>query len=230
MRLQVFLAKSGVSSRRKSLEFIKQGFVKVNSRITLEPSTQVFPQKDKVEFNGKEVKPKEFIYILLNKPKGIVTTKKDKFADKTIVDLLPKGFCHLNPCGRLDKDTTGLLFLTNDGELLYRLTHPKFEIKKTYFAKVRGEVSQIDKAQLEARPSTIKLISFKNNLTESLVEIKEGKKRQIRLMFEAINHPVVELKRIKEGALTLGDLKVGEWRFLSEQEIIKLYKEVGLNK
>lgn len=239
MRLQVFLSQSGVCSRRKALEFIKQGLVKVNSSVNFEPGTQIDSKKDKIEFRDKEIKQKEYIYVLFNKPKGVVTTKEDRFAPKKIFDLLPQKFFHLNPCGRLDKDTTGLILLTNDGELLYRMTHPKFEIKKTYFVKVFGRVIQAEKKILEngviierqkTRPCSIKIVLSNDNFSELLIEIKEGKKRQIRLMFEKIRHPVSELMRIKEGRLSLENLEIGQWRFLSQKEVMDLYKETGLIK
>lgn len=238
MRLQVFLAKSGICSRRDALEFIKQGFVKVNSRVILEPSTSVNSDVDKIEFKGREAKLKKFVYILLNKPKGVITTKEDKFADKLVIDLLPKDFRHLNPVGRLDKDTTGLLLLTNDGELIFRLTHPKFGIKKTYFVKIKGQFGDSKKNLLEkgillygakTQPALIKVISLRHNFTELVIEINEGKKRQVRLMFDSVGCPVIELKRIKEGPLELGSLEIGKWRNLSQKEIEDLYKETGLH-
>ncbi|MEW5759052.1 MAG: pseudouridine synthase [Candidatus Omnitrophota bacterium] len=174
----------------------------------------------------------------MNKPKNVVTTKEDKFASRIVTDLLPKQFFHLNPCGRLDKDTTGLLLLTNDGELIYRLTHPRFEIKKTYFVKIKGQLNNIEKQSLEKGVvidgkktglAKIKIINSFKDVTSLNIEIREGRKRQVRRMFLAVNHPVTELKRIREGSLELGNLGPGQWRFLNKDEIKQLYEETGLN-
>src|SRR5438067_231742 len=136
LRLQVFLSHSGVCSRRKAMELIQQGFVQVNGQEIREPSTPIDPKKDKVEVKGRPVVSKAYEYVMLNKPKGYVTTTADFPGEKSVLDLLPKELQHLNPVGRLDKDTEGLLLLTNDGDVAYRLTHPKFRIDKVYLVKI----------------------------------------------------------------------------------------------
>ena len=166
----------------------------------------------------------EKIYIMLNKPKGVTTTKKDRFAKKTVMDLLPRKFRHLNPVGRLDKDTTGLILLTNDGGMINTLTHPRFNIDKTYEVTLDRKLSLSDKARLEkgilldgryTRECVIRPRS-KNRLE---IVLHEGRKRQIRRMFSGAGYNVLALKRLKEGLLILGTLPEGGWRFLKEDEI-----------
>lgn len=228
MRLQVFLSHNGVCSRRKALEVVFRGRVSVNGREVIEPSTEVDPAKDIVRVDGKEIGSKKYTYILLNKPAGYVTTKKDRFAEKTVFDLLPASFGHLAPVGRLDKDTEGLLLLTNDGGLAYRLTHPKFELSKVYFVRVQGRLEPFQKRRLEqgivledgkTAPGKIGKIQSRGDQTEFCLTIHEGKKRQIRRMLAKVGSSVIYLKRIAHGPLNLGELKRGQWRELREREI-----------
>ncbi len=233
MRLQVFLSRSGACSRRKALEYIKSARVTVNGRRALEPSLPVDISGDIVNLDGKRISPKGHVYILLNKPKGVVTTLSDKFAPRKVIDLLPGNLRHLYPAGRLDKDTSGLLLLTNDGYLAHRLTHPSFEVQKVYRVFLDRRLSEEDKKKLqngvmlEARrtyPCRIRKISG----LEHEIIIHEGRKRQIRKMFALMDYEVRELSRIKQGPLTLGRLAEGQWRFLKEEEIEKLHRELGL--
>ena len=143
MRLNLFIAKSGYASRRKADCLIKGGKVKVNNQETLKPFLQV-SNKDKVEVEGKVLRPKEHIYILFNKPKGVTTTLSDKFALKKVIDFFPRKFKGIYPVGRLDKQSCGLLILTNDGDFCYRLTHPKFSIEKEYLVELKGQISSND--------------------------------------------------------------------------------------
>lgn len=225
MRLQVFLSKAGVCSRRAAAGFIRSGKVRVNSEFYFEPSHKINPEKDKVFLGNERVFLKEKIYIMLHKPKGVVTTKKDLFAEKIVMDLLPSKFKHLNPVGRLDKDTTGLLLLTNDGEMINTFTHPKFNIEKTYEVRLDKELISSDKIRLEkgiildgkrTAPCRIKLKS--KNILEIILH--EGRKRQIRRMFSKAGYCVVALKRSREGFLGLGGLPQGRWRLLTKEEII----------
>ena len=149
LRLQVFLSRNGVSSRRRAFVLIQEGRVAVNGQVNREPSTPIDPVKDDVMVDGKRIEAKVFNYVMLNKPKGYVTTRFDRFADKTVYDLLPKEYQHLVPVGRLDKDTEGLLLLTNDGDLVYRLTHPKHNIDKIYFVRLDGILNDLQKKQIE---------------------------------------------------------------------------------
>ncbi|MFA5059595.1 MAG: pseudouridine synthase [Candidatus Omnitrophota bacterium] len=231
IRLQVFLSHSGLCSRREAMKIIQQGRVSLNGQITTEPSTPVDPVKDNVAVDGQDIKSSAHEYILLNKPKGYVTTTADPHAQKTVLDLVPKEFQHLYPAGRLDQDTQGLLLLTNDGDVAYKLTHPKFNVDKTYLAKISGVLAPLEKEKLEkgvviedkiTAPSKITNVRISLGQTEFLITIHEGRKRQIRLMLQAVGHKVVDLTRIKQGPLSLGDLKLGCWRRLSEQEILQL--------
>jgi len=226
MRLQVFLSSSGVASRRSAVDIIKSGRVRVNDTLIFEPSHRVTLEKDKVYLDDKRVFPKEKIYIILHKPKGVTTTKKDKFAEKTVMDLLPRRFRYLNPVGRLDKDTTGLLLLTNDGSAINRLTHPRFKVDKIYVVTLNRKLAVPDKLKLE------KGISLDGRRTAGCrlqlgpgktlkITIHEGRKRQIRRIFAETGYSVKRLKRLKEGMLTLGSLPEGMWRFLTKEE--KLY-------
>ncbi|MBL7130124.1 MAG: rRNA pseudouridine synthase [Candidatus Omnitrophica bacterium] len=166
MRLQVFLSHSGICSRRKALELIKSYKVKVNGLVVTEPSLAIDPNKDIVNLDDRKIFLKEKIYILLNKPRGVTTTKKDRFAKKTVMDLLPGKYKHLFPVGRLDKDTTGLLILTNDGDLSYKLTHPSFSIDKVYIVSLDKELAENHKNQLQ------KGVNIDGNLTSPCKIIK----------------------------------------------------------
>jgi len=233
MRLQVFLSHNGVCSRREAMDVVKSGRVSLNGQVAREPSTPVDPVKDKISVDGKAVGKKSYQYVLLNKPAGYVTTTEDPHAERKVLDLLPEELKHLVPVGRLDKDTEGLLLLTNDGNLAFQLSHPKFNIDKTYFVRVRGKLSieKIhtlekgividDKKTAPCRIEEVKLLSDKS---EFLMTIHEGRKRQIRVMLGRVGYPVLYLQRLRQGSLTLGDLKTGKWRMLNEQEINQLKK------
>jgi len=231
LRLQVFLSHNGVCSRRQAMEVIQSGRVRVNGRIIREPSTPVNFRKDKISVDGKLIQEKAYDYIMLNKPRGYVTTKAGQFSDKTVFDLFPQKFHHLSPAGRLDKDTEGLLLFTNDGDAAYRLTHPKFNLDKTYFVQVSGRLELQSKQRLEqgvvvekkkTAPAKIKNVRVLKDRTELMITIHEGRKRQIRLMFSSAGHKVKYLKRLSQGPLVLGSLKVGNWRSLTEGELKKL--------
>jgi len=234
MRLQVFLAHAGVCSRRKALILIQSGKITVDHQVVLEPSCPVQSGADKVFFNGKQVHVLKKIYVVLNKPKGVVTTVKDRFAEKTVCDLLPKNLKHLYPAGRLDKETTGLLLLSNDGDVTQHLLHPSFEVQKTYAAILDRDISEEDRIRLErgvllddkkTAPCRIK----KTGLCRVEITIHEGRKRQIRRMFALRRYHVKDLARIKQGSLVLGDLKEGQWRFLTKGEELELKKELKID-
>lgn len=227
------MAKAGYCSRRQALELIFKGRVRVNENIVLEPSTPVDCDGDKVSADDTLLKIKSYSYVLMNKPKGYVTTVKDRHAEKTVLDLLPKEYKHLYPAGRLDKDTEGLLLLTNDGDAAYRLTHPKFNVDKTYVVRIKEGLKPSDQARLEkgipldsrlTAPSKITNVKLSEGGTEFHMTIHEGRKRQIRLMLKQLGCHVTHLMRIRQGPLTLGDLKIGGFRLLSEQEISALKK------
>ncbi|MBU1062315.1 MAG: rRNA pseudouridine synthase [Candidatus Omnitrophica bacterium] len=227
MRLQVYLSKAGISSRRQAAVIIKSGKIRINDRSVSEPSFKVDPEKDKVYLNNERIFPREKVYIMLHKPGGVTTTKKDPYATMTVMDCLPQKFSHLNPVGRLDKDTTGLTLLTNDGKLINKLTHPRFNIEKIYVVKLDRRLKQEDRARLEkgirieercTAPCRI-ILGEKSKLE---ITLHEGRKRQIKRMFAKLGYKVKALKRIKEGALDLGTLPTGRWRFLTEEELAKI--------
>ncbi|MCX7884817.1 MAG: rRNA pseudouridine synthase [Caloramator sp.] len=226
-RLQKYMARCGVASRRKCEEIIFQGRVTVNG-IAVNNIIIIDDEKDVVKVDGKIIKPEyEKIYIMLNKPVGVITSAKDEKNRKTVLDIV-KVKERIYPVGRLDYDTSGLLILTNDGEIAFKMTHPSKEIDKVYIAKVKGVPRNSDIERFEAglkiddyitSPSKLKII--KSMEKESLLEIiiHEGRNRQVRKMCEKIGHPVIKLKRIKIGELSLGDLKEGQWRKLTKREI-----------
>ncbi len=230
------LTEAGAGSRRRMAEAIKQGKVKVNDKIAESFNHPVDPGKDRVLLNGQviDLKPDKIICLMLNKPEGIVSTVSDEKGRRTVVNILPEKYkrYRLYPVGRLDIDTTGLLLLTNDGDLTYRLTHPKFEYEKEYLAAIKGRLNAEEQRQLQrgilledgmthpARIREINLPPFNYSVT-----IHEGRKRQVRRMFERLRHTVVALKRIRIGNLNLGDLKEGEVRHLSAKEIAALLNE-----
>ncbi len=234
MRLQKFLAQAGIASRRKSEEHIINGRVKVNNVTVTELGTKIDPETDVVLYNDKKVEKEENkVYYMLNKPTGYITTIKDEQDRKTVVDLFPEVSQRIYPVGRLDCDTTGLLILTNDGEITYRITHPKYEIEKTYIAKVRG----IPSAQaleefrqgllIDGRKTAkakIKIMNQEDDDSVLQISIIEGRNRQVRKMCSAIGHPVLLLSRISIGEISLGDLPIGKSRQLSTKEIDYLRK------
>lgn len=233
-RLQKVIAASGVCSRRKAEELIKQGKVIVNGKIVNELGTKV-SYSDTIEINGKNINQEEKEYILLNKPRAIVTTTNDEHKRKTVLDLVETDK-RLYPIGRLDYDTTGALILTNDGELANLLTHPKSHVNKTYVAKVKGLVNKSDILTLRSgvkidgyktSPAGARIISYDKKTDTSIVEltIHEGKNHQVKNMFNAINHEVLKLKREKIAFLNLKGLKSGEYRYLNIKEVKKLYSE-----
>ncbi|MBF0523030.1 MAG: rRNA pseudouridine synthase [Candidatus Omnitrophica bacterium] len=231
IKLQLFLSHNGVCSRRKAFDLIKQGHVKVNGETVDEPSTMIDPGIDRIFIGSQQVAAKGFEYLMLHKPAGYVTTAEDRFAEKTVFDLLPREYRHLASVGRLDKDTEGLLLFTNDGDVAYKLTHPKFNIHKTYFVRIVGRLEQSGKERIEkgvmidgekTAPARIEKVVYKENVTELLLTIHEGKKRQIRLMFPKVGHKVLYLKRIAQGPISLGNLQRGQFRPLTNTEVEEL--------
>ena len=233
VRLQKFLADCGVCSRRKAEEYILSGKVKVNNNIVTELGTKVDEMKDKVYFNNKLVNIENSkVYIMLNKPEGCVTTAKEQFNRKTVFDYINIKE-RVVPVGRLDYDTSGLLLLTNDGDLTYKLTHPKHSIKKVYIAKVYGvpnkkKLDTFKKGIIingyKTLPSNIEILQNDNKYSVLKISISEGKNRQIRKMCEAIGHRVISLKRIAIEKLSIGNLKIGEYRYLNKDEVKYLKK------
>lgn len=231
MRINKYIASCGVASRRKAEELILNKKVKVNGRTIEELSFQVDEKRDIVEVDGERISLDEKeVYILLNKPEGYITTVKDQFDRPNVIDLLSGITERVYPVGRLDYETSGLLLLTNDGDLTFKLTHPKHEIDKTYVAMVKGELSSEEIENFKSglyiedyktAPAKLKVLYYDKNKDISKLEIKihEGKNRQVRKMCKAINHPVLRLKRVAMGKITLNDCKVGEYRNLTEAEV-----------
>jgi 23S rRNA pseudouridine2605 synthase len=227
IRLQKYLAEAGVASRRKCEDLIQAGRVHVNGRRVTELGFKI-NDSDVVELDGKVVRPeKNKVYIMLNKPAGCITTVKDQFARKTVLDLIQGIEERIFPVGRLDYDTSGLLLLTNDGELANRIMHPKHEIDKVYHAKIDGKINDgvirafkdgiiID--GVVTAPAKIRVLEKyeKNSLVE--ITIHEGRNRQVRRMLEKVGHNVLKLKRVALGPLRLNDLEEGCWRHLTPEE------------
>lgn len=231
-RLQKYMARCGVASRRKCEEIILSGEVRINDNIVSELGVKINPEKDKVTYKGNIIKPEEKkLYIMLNKPEGYITSVKDEKGRKTILDLV-KVEERIYPIGRLDYDSSGLILLTNDGDIYNKIIHPRVNIGKKYIATCRGEFSKEEIKRFESgidiggyitaeAKMTLLDIEKKNNLVNSVVEIiiHEGKNRQIRRMCEALGHEVLSLKRVEVGSIKLGYLKKGQWRNLTDEEL-----------
>lgn len=235
-RLQKVMASRGVGSRRACEELILAGRVAVNGEIVKEMGTKV-GEDDIIAVDGRELTSSHepLVYLMLNKPKGCVTTVSDPQGRKTVMDLIPDVQYRVYPVGRLDFDTEGLLLLTNDGDLSYVLTHPSHGVEKTYLAVVRGTPSEEAIQQLKrgillddgmTSPAQVKLLK-RGSRSEILLTIHEGRKRQVRRMLQAVGHPVVSLRRIKFGPLSLNGLPPGKYRYLSTQEIWALKAQQG---
>ena len=235
IRLQKYIADCGVTSRRKAEELIIQGKIKVNGKVVTELGTKVNPKKDIVLYNDKEIKiEKKNVYILLNKPIGYVTTAKEQFDRDSVLDLV-KVKERIVPVGRLDMYTSGALILTNDGDFIYKVTHPKHEIDKTYTVTIKGIVTseEVDKLrkgvkieEFITKPAKVKILKTDEEKNESRLEITihEGKNRQVRKMCEEINHKVLALHRSKIAGIGVKDLPLGKWRYLTSKEVEKIIK------
>ena len=229
MRLQTFLSKAGIASRRGAVSIIKSGKIIVDGKKIFEPSFKIDPEKNNILYDKKRIFLREKKYVMLHKPKGVTSTRKDPFAKKTVMDCLPQGLRHLNPVGRLDKDTTGLILLTNDGELINKLTHPRFNIKKIYIVDLDKRLGDEHKTRLETgvclegEPTAPCNIGYRDkNKVE--ITLHEGRKRQIKRMFKKVGYKVLDLKRSEEGTLSLEALPLGKWRFLAKEEVSRLKK------
>lgn len=234
IRLQKFLANSGICSRRKAEEHIMNGDVKVNGKVVTELGTKIDANTDEVTFRNQIVKNSndEKVYVLLNKPIGYVTTTKDQFSRDTVLDLI-KVREKILPVGRLDMYTSGAIILTNDGDFIYKVTHPKYEIEKTYNVTLRGEITAEEVENLKkgvkiedyisgsAKVRILK-IDKEKNISRIEVTIHEGKNREVRKMCNAIGRKVLALHRSKIGNIDVKDLKLGTWRYLTSKEVEQL--------
>lgn len=237
IRLNKYLANIGICSRRDVKQLLKGQNVTVNGQRVRESGTRIDPQKDDIRLNGNKIKPPRLVYYLLNKPKGIVSTTADEYGRKNVISFIPAKE-RIYPVGRLDKDTTGLIILTNDGELTNLLTHPRYHVYKVYRLTIEG---RIDKPQLNAfrngvllddgitAPAQVKILKEKPNVSIIEVTLHEGKNRQIRRMCETVGINLLELERIKFGSIEKGPLGLGQFRELTRHEIQSL-KNVAVSK
>ena len=235
MRLQKYMAMCGVAARRKCEEMIAAGRVTVNGRVITEMGTQV-EEQDEVLVDGVRITPEEEKrYVLYHKPAGEVTTVSDEKGRETVMDRFRDFPVRLYPVGRLDYDSEGLLLLTNDGALAQRLTHPSCEVDKVYLARVTGNPSNeaIDRLrrgvymegdERRTYPADVRVMRDESLFSDILVTIHEGRNRQVRRMFDAVGHKVLLLRRVRFGPLELGNLRRGEWRELTAQEVEQLHR------
>ena len=229
IRLNKYIAECGICSRRKADILIESGKVLVNDIVIKDLGVKIDDTKDQVKVDGKTVsKENKFVYIMLNKPKGYVTTNSEQFGRKTVLDLIDTDY-RIFPIGRLDMYTEGLLLLTNDGEFANKLMHPKNKVEKTYIANVKGNITEekiehlrngVDIGGYITKPAKVSIISKDNNEIE--IKISEGKNRQVRKMCEAVGLKVINLKRTSIGKLNLSNLKIGKYRYLNKNEIDKI--------
>ncbi|MDD5505045.1 MAG: pseudouridine synthase [Candidatus Omnitrophica bacterium] len=239
IRINKFLAQRGIASRRKSDELISQGRVCLNGIKLSSPGAMVDPVKDTVSVDGVKIDagllPEHLTYLMLNKPAGYITTLKDTHKRRTVMDLVP-GVKGVFPVGRLDKDTTGLLIMTNDGRLCHRLMHPSFEMDRLYEVTIAGQVKASDISRIErgvdigdGKASALKVLDIINDKFKTVVRVSlhEGRKRQVRKTFEALGYKIKELTRTGYAGLKL-DLQTGSYRHLSEKEVSLLKKGVGI--
>lgn len=236
MRVQRFLARAGVASRRGSEDLMTAGRVRVNGEVVTELGSRVDPLVDTVELDGRVVTLATApAYLVLNKPAGYVTTMSDPQGRPTVADLVPRDPAGLFPVGRLDRDTTGLLLFTTDGELAHRLLHPRFHVEKVYLASVEGKPSRDALDSLAAgvkledattAPARVRLVDAGPPVRVEIA-IREGRKRQVRRMLAAVGHPVISLHRASFGPILLGDLAQGEYRALGFEEIAALKRATG---
>ena len=231
MRLQKFLAESGVASRRASEAIILEGRVSINGRVVRTLGTKIEPGHDRIELDGQPLKTRRKIYIAVNKPPGFLCTRKDPLNRNTVFDLLPPEWAHLVSVGRLDRDSEGLLVLTNDGDFVLRLTHPRYGVRKIYQAAVEGKVHppmlkrftqgiEDDGEILKAEKA--RTISATNSKSVVELELAEGRNREVRRLFASQELNVIKLQRIQIGRIKLGELPVGKWRTLTDTEIKSL--------
>jgi 23S rRNA pseudouridine2605 synthase len=238
VRLNKYLSQAGAASRREADRLITDGRIRVNGRVEDQLGAKIDDAEDRVELDGRPVRKDErVVHVLMNKPVGAVVSLRDPFGRTTVRDLLVGLKARVFPVGRLDTDSSGALLLTNDGDLAFRLAHPRFEVPKVYLAKVEGVPSDenIEKLRkgifLEGKrtaPAKASLMSRSGPNGLVRITIHEGRKREVRKMFEALGHPVKDLKRVEFAGLTLEGLKPGAWRLLDAGEVRRLRKRAGL--
>lgn len=229
IRLNKFLAQIGIASRRAIDEFIIQGRISINGKVSKQLGIKIDPQRDQIMIDNRKIDnaSEKLIYIILNKPKGVISTAKDNFGNTTVLDLV-KTNARLYPVGRLDQDSHGIILLTNDGSLTYKLTHPKYHIAKIYRVTILGFANDINIKKLsqgvllddgKTAPAVVKIINRNERQTILEITLYEGKKRQIRRMCSTLHLHLTDLQRIAIGPIQLGSLGIGKWRNLSQKEI-----------
>jgi 23S rRNA pseudouridine2605 synthase len=228
VRLQKLIAGTGLASRRKAEQLIAAGRVTVNGKVVTELGTKVDPERDHVKVDGKHLTAAQpYVYLMLNKPKNVMSTLDDPGGRTTVKDFLRGVSVRVFPVGRLDFDSEGLMLLTNNGELAQALLHPRYHVPKTYLIKVKGVLTDDEIAELErgvkledgmTSPAQVKKVRKAEANSWVEITIHEGRKHQVKRMLEAVGHPVIKLLRIKMGPLVLGDLEPGEFRFLTDRE------------
>ena len=239
MRLNRFLSSRGVGARRKCDEMIRQGRVKMNGHTVMEPGVQVEIGRDTIDVDGNVIETTvRLVYVLLHKPAGYVVTVRDPQNRPTVFDLMDGISQRIFPVGRLDLDVGGLLLLTNDGNMSYRLIHPRYEVEKIYTLLVRGRPNSKALRAIESgiqledgltAPTEVRILDNGEKITLLEMKMHEGRKRQIKRMWSAVGHPVVSLTRTAFAGLTIDDLRPGEWRFLRDDEVMWLKMNVGLS-
>ena len=236
MRLQRYLAGCGIASRRNAEKLVESGRVAVNGIVARLGET-IDPEKDVVTCDGKPVRPEAPVYVILNKPKETVTSARDTHGRKTVIDCVEGVSARVFPVGRLDVDVEGALLLTNDGELAFRLMHPKYQVEKVYLATVTGEVTREALARIEegvpledgpTAPAKARIVNRRQGTTLLRLTLHEGRKREVKRMCAAIGHPVRELQRVSIAGITARGLRPGEWRYLTSHEIAALRRVAGL--
>jgi pseudouridine synthase len=239
IRLNKYLSQAGVASRREADRMIEAGRVKVNGTAVQTLGFKLDDAIDTVEVDGNTVSSQRtLLYVMLHKPPGYLVTRKDPYKRPTVMDLLPRFPERINPVGRLDFESEGLLLLSNDGDLAMRLLHPRYGVKKMYRVKIKGKpettaIQRLEKGivldRKKTAPARVSEIRRGEKFSWMNVQVQEGRKREVRRMFQAIGHPVVYLKRVRFAGLSLGKLRPGQWRYLTRNEVKNLRRKAGLD-
>ncbi len=234
VRLQKILARAGVASRRECERLIELGHVRIDGEVVREQGLKVDPAKSRIECDGTLIRPQKKVYYLLNKPRGVVCSNSDEFGRTGAIELLPDDSRRLNTVGRLDKDSEGLIIITNDGKLTDLLTHPRYHVRKTYHVRVSGRVTPEELKNLregtriaegEVKPSRIRIHHLGSGNTTLEVELADGRNRAIRRMLAAAGHPVRRLKRVAIGPISDNSVKSGQSRKLTREEVSALFRD-----
>ncbi|SFT33328.1 23S rRNA pseudouridine2605 synthase [Selenomonas sp. GACV-9] len=239
-RLQKIISQAGIASRRAAEKMIADGRVKVDGKVVTELGRKVDPSRADIRVDGKRIKAAEqHVYFLLNKPKGYLSTAHDERGRRTVLNLLPEVNERVYPVGRLDNNTEGLLLITNDGTLMNGLLHPKYEVEKTYIARIAGEPDELALDRLRqgirledgmTAPAKVKLLEQAGGQSRVEISIHEGRNRQVRRMFAAIGCDVRALKRVRFAGLTLQGVKRGKYRALTKEELLALFRLAGIER